>query len=106
MAKELNIVGDKFKVGRKLGSGAFGEVHLGNSNPRFNPFIGTNITTKEEVAIKIVRPSPGLFELFRSPKTQNIPSCSMRPNFTNSSTMGSEFPRSTGLERKELATSW
>jgi casein kinase I family protein HRR25 len=42
MAASLNLVGDKYKVGRKLGSGAFGEV-----------FLGTNILNKEEVAIKV-----------------------------------------------------
>ncbi|KAJ7979325.1 putative Casein kinase [Quillaja saponaria] len=35
-------VGNKFKVGRKLGSGSFGEIYL-----------GTNIQTNEEVAIKL-----------------------------------------------------
>ncbi|KAJ7955911.1 putative Casein kinase [Quillaja saponaria] len=35
-------VGNKFKVGRKIGSGSFGEIYL-----------GTNIQTNEEVAIKL-----------------------------------------------------
>jgi serine/threonine protein kinase len=35
-------VGGKYKLSRKLGSGAFGDVYL-----------GTNIKTNEEVAIKL-----------------------------------------------------
>eukprot|EP00252_Welwitschia_mirabilis_P023604 TRINITY_DN671_c0_g2_i1.p1 TRINITY_DN671_c0_g2~~TRINITY_DN671_c0_g2_i1.p1 ORF type:complete len:533 (+),score=107.95 TRINITY_DN671_c0_g2_i1:496-2094(+) len=35
-------VGNRFRLGRKIGSGSFGEIYL-----------GTNIVTKEEVAIKI-----------------------------------------------------
>ncbi|CAL9123962.1 casein kinase I isoform delta-like [Musa troglodytarum] len=35
-------VGDKFRLGRKIGSGSFGEIYL-----------GTNIQTNEEVAIKL-----------------------------------------------------
>ncbi|CAK8564029.1 unnamed protein product [Lathyrus sativus] len=36
------LVGNKFRLGRKIGSGSFGEVYL-----------GTNIQTNEEVAIKL-----------------------------------------------------
>ncbi|THG12519.1 hypothetical protein TEA_012294 [Camellia sinensis var. sinensis] len=36
-------VGNKFRLGRKIGSGSFGEIYL-----------GTNIQTNEEVAIKLV----------------------------------------------------
>ncbi|XP_021742753.1 casein kinase I-like [Chenopodium quinoa] len=36
------MVGGKFKLGRKIGSGSFGELHL-----------GTNITNGEEVAVKL-----------------------------------------------------
>ncbi|KAL6609488.1 hypothetical protein ACP70R_039457 [Stipagrostis hirtigluma subsp. patula] len=35
-------IGNKFRVGRKLGSGSFGEI-----------FLGTNVQTNEEVAIKL-----------------------------------------------------
>jgi serine/threonine protein kinase len=38
------IVGGKFKLGRKIGSGSFGDI-----------YIGANIQTKEEVAIKLVK---------------------------------------------------
>uniref|UniRef100_A0A8R7QUP9 Protein kinase domain-containing protein n=1 Tax=Triticum urartu TaxID=4572 RepID=A0A8R7QUP9_TRIUA len=34
-------IGNKFRVGRKLGSGSFGEIYL-----------GTNVQTNEEVVIK------------------------------------------------------
>ncbi|XP_021861437.1 uncharacterized protein [Spinacia oleracea] len=36
------VVGGKYKLGRKIGSGSFGELHL-----------GTNITNGEEVAVKL-----------------------------------------------------
>ncbi|QCD80277.1 casein kinase 1 [Vigna unguiculata] len=36
-------VGNKFRLGRKIGSGSFGEIYL-----------GTNIQTNEEVAIKLM----------------------------------------------------
>lgn len=70
-------VGNKFRLGRKIGSGSFGEIYLGsNSSSSFFPnsylvkfvsfsvfrnflllicnFSGTNIQTNEEVAIKLV----------------------------------------------------
>ncbi|KAG5606221.1 hypothetical protein H5410_027713 [Solanum commersonii] len=36
-------VGNKYRLGRKIGSGSFGEIYL-----------GTNIQTNEEVAIKLL----------------------------------------------------
>ncbi|CAF1329798.1 unnamed protein product [Adineta steineri] len=39
---ELVRIGQKYRIGRKLGSGSFGEIYL-----------GTNINTDEEVAIKL-----------------------------------------------------
>jgi len=35
-------VGKKFRIGRKIGSGSFGDIYL-----------GTNMTTGEEIAIKL-----------------------------------------------------
>ena len=46
-------VGGKFRLGRKIGSGSFGDI-----------YIGTNVTTGEEVAIKLEKKStlhPQLF---------------------------------------------
>jgi len=40
---ELRI-GNKYRVGRKIGSGSFGDIYL-----------GTHIQTDEEVGIKLVR---------------------------------------------------
>ena len=37
-------VGSKYRLGRKIGSGSFGDIYL-----------GVNIQTEEEVAIKLVR---------------------------------------------------
>lgn len=61
-------VGNKFRLGRKIGSGSFGEIYLGSSlflyflkslsefdiDALFDFFSGTNIQTNEEVAIKLV----------------------------------------------------
>lgn len=67
-------MGNKFRLGRKIGSGSFGEIYLGSSftqpfvsiqyvfffdiclNPKhcIAVFIGTHIQTHEEVAIKLV----------------------------------------------------
>lgn len=38
-----HVIGGKFKLGRKIGSGSFGELYL-----------GVNIQSGEEVAIKLV----------------------------------------------------
>ncbi|PNX78788.1 casein kinase I-like protein [Trifolium pratense] len=37
------VIGGKFKLGRKIGSGSFGELYL-----------GVNVQTQEEVAVKLV----------------------------------------------------
>ncbi|GFY82778.1 dual specificity kinase 1 [Actinidia rufa] len=39
-----HVIGGKFKLGRKIGSGSFGELYL-----------GVNVQTGEEVAVKLVR---------------------------------------------------
>ena len=41
MTMELRV-GNKYRLGRKIGSGSFGDIYL-----------GTNISTGEEVAIKL-----------------------------------------------------
>jgi hypothetical protein len=40
-------VGNKYRLGRKIGSGSFGEIYL-----------GANVQTNEEVAIKLVNGCP------------------------------------------------
>ncbi|XP_056851417.1 casein kinase 1-like protein 12 isoform X1 [Raphanus sativus] len=64
------LVGNKFRLGRKIGSGSFGEIHLGSFFSFFTSFfvifsqtlclltlvgvsLGTHIQTNEEVAIKL-----------------------------------------------------
>jgi serine/threonine protein kinase len=48
MALELRV-GNKYRLGRKIGSGSFGDIYL-----------GTNIQTGEQVAIKLVPQSSPL----------------------------------------------
>jgi len=69
-------VGNKFRLGRKIGSGSFGEIYLGSflflvvifvyffviciCFHEFVSFAGTNIQSNEEVAIKLVSLLPQL----------------------------------------------
>lgn len=51
---ELRL-GDKFKLIKKIGSGAFGEIYKGKSIVSlFYALIGQNIQTGEDVAVKLV----------------------------------------------------
>lgn len=51
-------VGNKYRLGRKIGSGSFGDIYLGKKLPIFHKtkhfvMTGTDISKGEEVAIKL-----------------------------------------------------
>lgn len=83
MVQMDHVVGGKFKLGRKIGSGSFGELYLGIAYEIyfplvfllliyhfsniyfvlcFNLFTGVNVQTGEEVAVKLVNVVFGLIK--------------------------------------------
>lgn len=46
----LTVIAGRYQIKRKIGSGSFGEVHIGISDY----YIGSCVDTGEEVAIKLV----------------------------------------------------
>ena len=53
MNKTDCIVNGRYKVGKRIGAGSFGQVYMG-THTSFNPFIGIDVVTQQEVAIKAV----------------------------------------------------
>ena len=53
------LVGGKFRVVKKIGSGSFGEIHM-----------GTNVTSKKAVAIKFESPTDRFQQLLTEKSSQ------------------------------------
>lgn len=65
MQRNMDLrVGNKYRIGRKIGSGSFGDIYLGKASLptlfrvlftklKLSLNLGTNIVTNEEVAIKL-----------------------------------------------------
>ena len=69
-------VGSKYKVGRKIGSGSFGDIYYGKHNIYIYIYIlGKSTQTAEEVAIKmVIHNRCALYDIYRSqylPSTNN-----------------------------------
>jgi serine/threonine protein kinase len=83
-------VGGKYRLSRKLGCGAFGDIYHGtHHSPSLTPLsIGTNIKTNEEVAIKLVRSflATTMFDplYHRNQSGPSIRNCSMKRSSTGS----------------------
>jgi serine/threonine protein kinase len=52
MVSEMRV-GGRYRLGKKIGSGSFGDIYLGNNSTN-KEIIGMNIESKEEVAVKLV----------------------------------------------------
>ena len=96
-----HVIGGKFKLGRKIGSGSFGELYLGVSQNGFSCFVffwnfcifskrgddsfvlfimaAVNVQTGEEVAVKLVCDwvlNGRIFTIFILLSTNRLPSIS------------------------------
>ncbi|CAO3579696.1 unnamed protein product [Absidia cylindrospora] len=62
MSQSMDLrVGNKYRIGRKIGYGSFGDIYL-----------GTNIVTGEEVAIKLELSKPSILNWNMKQKYTNL----------------------------------
>ena len=100
-------VGGKFKLIKKCGSGAFGEIYQGKSSLILaNSYLGSNVKTGDDVAIKLVSDHSMSNPTFRSQLRRSSHSFSTKPRSTRSSTEEQVFQAFTGSVLKEITMLW
>jgi serine/threonine protein kinase len=91
----LRVAHGRYLMVRKLGHGSFGDI-----------FVGKNIKSGEEVAIKLVIPSSDYFNSYRNRNGSNSHRFCTKPKSSTCSRASLAFAKSYLLGLKATSTSW